>query len=430
MASPDIPGTPAPEPPPRPTVFISYATEDRPAAQALRDALPAHGLDVWYDESGLIGGEAWDRKIRDQIRQCDFFMPVVSAHTEARLEGYFRREWRLAVERNLDMADDHIFLVPVVIDDTSQEGARVPERFVQVQWARIPGGRPNAALEALCKRMLAGDPAPAPRERRAHHPSHPPPGSMPPRAPTGRGARPPPPDFPAFPREEPGQRTRFWFQVAGWGLQAGWLLFQRFPRWVRVVAYCWLFVVMVEWMGSSHRHHDTVSYADLQKLGQIAQAYQGTDPADIKNLATQISSQLTADTKIGGQAPLLVLPFTAPLSDPDALKVASTAFALLYGRLVLTRHGGVALLPAQIPSLDSSTATALGHKHHSRYVLYGGVDQGSSPPRLTVNMLEVEDSAVVWSGSYPLAGADPAAIATAVSSSVQHRADEDDDDDN
>jgi hypothetical protein len=39
-------------------------------------------------------------------------MPLVSAQTERRREGYFRREWRLAVERTLDMADDHPFLCP------------------------------------------------------------------------------------------------------------------------------------------------------------------------------------------------------------------------------------------------------------------------------------------------------------------------------
>src|SRR5271167_773618 len=138
--------------PPAPSVFLSYASEDRPAAQRVRDALAASGLEVWYDESGLDGGDAWDQKIRRQIRECDFFMPLVSAQTEARLEGYFRREWRLAVERTLDMADDHLFVLPVVIDDTDQAVARVPEKFLTVQWLKVPGGRATPALESLCRR--------------------------------------------------------------------------------------------------------------------------------------------------------------------------------------------------------------------------------------------------------------------------------------
>src|SRR4030095_11334507 len=109
--------------PPRPSVFISYASEDRAAARALCDTLAGAGLEVWYDENELGGGDAWDQKIRRQIRECDYFIPLVSATTERRKEGYFRREWRLAAERTLDMADDVLFLLPVAIDETSELGA-------------------------------------------------------------------------------------------------------------------------------------------------------------------------------------------------------------------------------------------------------------------------------------------------------------------
>src|SRR5271170_1091430 len=145
-----------------PTVFLSYASEDRQAARSIGDTLPGYGLEVWYDESELGGGDAWDQKIRRQIRECDYFMALVSAHTEARHEGYFRREWRLAVERTLDMADDHLFLLPVVIDDTKEAGARVPDKFLAVQWLRVPEGHPTAALEALCRRLVSGDAVAAP----------------------------------------------------------------------------------------------------------------------------------------------------------------------------------------------------------------------------------------------------------------------------
>jgi hypothetical protein len=224
-----------PENPPRakPTVFLSYASEDRRAAQVIRDALPGFGLEVWYDESDLVGGDAWDQKIRGQIRACDYFMPVISAHTEARHEGYFRREWRLAVERTLDMADDHVFLLPVVIDATSESGARVPERFRSVQWLRLPQGQPTEALEALCRRLVAGTvAAPAPRSLAT-------PGVA--RAPAGRGGA-----FPPFPREEPGQRVRFGFQVAGWGLQCAWIAFKRLPKWVRVIIYLWVATLLMD----------------------------------------------------------------------------------------------------------------------------------------------------------------------------------------
>ena len=141
---------PAP-PSSRPSIFLSYASEDRVAASLIRDTMAAAGLEVWYDENELGGGDAWDKKIRRQIRECDYFLAIISAQTEARHEGYFRREWRLAVERALDMADDHTFLLPVVIDGTDQTTARVPERFLVVQWLKVPNGQATPAPQgALC----------------------------------------------------------------------------------------------------------------------------------------------------------------------------------------------------------------------------------------------------------------------------------------
>ena len=49
--------------------------------RALRDLLAGTGLEVWYDENELGGGNAWDQKIRRQIRDCDYFMPMIAAVT-------------------------------------------------------------------------------------------------------------------------------------------------------------------------------------------------------------------------------------------------------------------------------------------------------------------------------------------------------------
>src|SRR6516165_933598 len=121
-------------------VFLSYASQDADAARRICDALRAAGIEVWFDQSELRGGDAWDRKIRDQIRHCALLIPIISAHSQARLEGYFRREWKFAVERKRDIADELAFLLPVVVDETSERGASVPEGFHEVQWTRLPEG--------------------------------------------------------------------------------------------------------------------------------------------------------------------------------------------------------------------------------------------------------------------------------------------------
>jgi TolB-like protein/tetratricopeptide (TPR) repeat protein len=138
-------------------VFLSYASQDAEAARRICEALRAAGIEVWFDQSELRGGDTWDRKIRQQLHDCRLFMPIVSAHTEARTEGYFRREWKLAVDRTHDMSDRVAFLVPVVIDATPDSKADVPEAFRAVQWTRLRSGEPNAAFVTRIAALLANE---------------------------------------------------------------------------------------------------------------------------------------------------------------------------------------------------------------------------------------------------------------------------------
>jgi TolB-like protein len=142
-------------------VFLSYSSDDQAAAQRLCDGLRGVGIETWFDRSELRGGDAWDANIRGQIRDCALFVPIISAQTESRSEGYFRLEWRLAVERSFHFADDQAFLMPVVIDATVQPNARVPERFRERQWTSLPGGSPTPQFIANVRKRLAGAPIPA-----------------------------------------------------------------------------------------------------------------------------------------------------------------------------------------------------------------------------------------------------------------------------
>ena len=129
-------------------VFLSYASDDAAAAQRICDALRAAGVEVWFDKTELRGGDTWDASIRQQIKDCLLFIPIISSHTEGRREGYFRREWNLAAERTLDMAPGVALIVPVAIDDTDQKGAKVPDKFRTVQWTRLPEGIASGAFIA------------------------------------------------------------------------------------------------------------------------------------------------------------------------------------------------------------------------------------------------------------------------------------------
>jgi TolB-like protein len=397
---------------PQPTVFLSYASEDRKAAKTIRDALPAYGLEVWYDESGLDGGDAWDQKIRRLIRECDFFMPLISAQTEARPEGYFRREWRLAVERTLDMADDHTFLLPVVIDGTAEAGARVPDKFLTVQWMRLPGGEPTPALEAFCRRLVSGQTlGSAPRKKAPDQPAR-------------IGAPSPPPAYLDFPREEPGQRLRFWIQVLGWGFHSAWIFFNRFPKWVRIVAGVWLFIALLSrGCSASDEHRERISPAAAKSAAETAAGNdQGSlSKADVTKLGAQIAREFSdqAGARLTAHSALLAIPFGAPSGDPAAQKLADSTFAQMYGKVAISHHGHVDLVNEPLSSLDSSAAVERGRAHHSNYVLFGAVDSQSVPPSLIVKIVAVADGSVLWSHKYPSTGADPAQIATDVNTQVQ-----------
>jgi TolB-like protein len=136
-------------------VFLSYASQDSLAARRLCEALSAAGVEVWFDQSELRGGDVWDQTIRRHIRDCALFVPVISANTASRSEGYFRLEWALAEQRTQMMSRNRMFIVPVCVDSTPESAADVPDSFLRVQWTRVKADEVPAAFAARIKGLLA-----------------------------------------------------------------------------------------------------------------------------------------------------------------------------------------------------------------------------------------------------------------------------------
>jgi TolB-like protein/Flp pilus assembly protein TadD len=143
-------------------VFLSYASQDAEAARRICEALRAGGIEVWFDQSELRGGDAWDHRIRRQIADCALFVSIVSAHTQMRAEGYFRLEWNLADQRSHMIARSKAFIIPVCVDDTPDRGAEVPESFLKVQWTRLPGGVTPSGFVERVSWLLSPDASAAP----------------------------------------------------------------------------------------------------------------------------------------------------------------------------------------------------------------------------------------------------------------------------
>jgi hypothetical protein len=137
-------------------VFVSYAHEDIDAAKALCSDLAEIGaITVWFDKSRLTPGDEWDRKIEAAVNSCDIFLPVLSANTEARTEGYFRTEWRLA-EKRTERIQGRKFVIPSVVDEQfDPEGFKLfPPGFRAFQFGHAPGGRMNEDLRKVVVEAL------------------------------------------------------------------------------------------------------------------------------------------------------------------------------------------------------------------------------------------------------------------------------------
>jgi len=140
---------------PEGAIFISYAREDIEAVRRLKSALDAAGLKAWFDFDRLGPGDTFDQKIRQDIRRCALFVPVLSHNTEARGEGFFRREWRYALDRDFDIDPGRPFIVPVTIDP-AMSYSTLPDRFQEVNITDLPGGYPSEEFVSRLKQIMAG----------------------------------------------------------------------------------------------------------------------------------------------------------------------------------------------------------------------------------------------------------------------------------
>jgi hypothetical protein len=136
-------------------VFISYAREDLSAVQQIKADLEAAGVTTWFDLDRLEAGDDYDRKIQRNISRCSYFIPVISATTERRLEAYFRREWSYAMDRSRNMADGAVFVLPVTIDGTAAADAHVPEKFKALHFTSLPQGAVTAEFAQRLKYLMS-----------------------------------------------------------------------------------------------------------------------------------------------------------------------------------------------------------------------------------------------------------------------------------
>src|SRR5580658_7598746 len=114
-------------------IFISYAREDRPRAEAIAKALQDHGWSVWWDRH-IRTGETFRRVIREEIKKA---RSVVVLWSEQSVDNdWVHEEASLGKRRNI--------LVPVLTDDVE-----LPLGFGSIQTADLTGWAGDAAAPAF-----------------------------------------------------------------------------------------------------------------------------------------------------------------------------------------------------------------------------------------------------------------------------------------
>ncbi|HKO57048.1 MAG TPA: TIR domain-containing protein [Thermoanaerobaculia bacterium] len=115
----------------RGSVFVSYAREDRPAAEKVVKALADAGLDVWFDQSDLHSGDDFARRIEEAIDRCAVFVPLISRSCYDSRRFFFR-EWYAGISVSKAASEMSRFLMPIVIDDIQLTDEHIPREFRDV----------------------------------------------------------------------------------------------------------------------------------------------------------------------------------------------------------------------------------------------------------------------------------------------------------
>jgi predicted transcriptional regulator len=111
-------------------VFVSYAKEDRPAAQRLSKDLKRSGLDPWIDVERLLPGQQWEVEIERAIEASRFFIAMLSSKSVSKV-GIVQKELKKALSVWEKYSAKDVFIIPIRIDDCSPSS---PE-LLRIQWA-------------------------------------------------------------------------------------------------------------------------------------------------------------------------------------------------------------------------------------------------------------------------------------------------------
>lgn len=124
------------------TVFLCYASQDRPQVQGLYDRLIREPwIEPWMDAKRLIPGQQWEYVIEDTVERADAVIVCLSRNSVAK-EGYIQKEIKMIMELSERKPENSIYIIPLRLDDC--EAPRQIRKYHFVDYYPSPKRRKKA----------------------------------------------------------------------------------------------------------------------------------------------------------------------------------------------------------------------------------------------------------------------------------------------
>jgi hypothetical protein len=112
-------------------VFLCHASVDKPKVRELYRYLRRRGVNPWFDEEHLIGGQDWQVEIPKALATSDAIIICLTKNSVDK-EGYIQKEIKFALDKALEMPEGRIFLIPVKFEE-----CEVPFTLSRYQWVDL-----------------------------------------------------------------------------------------------------------------------------------------------------------------------------------------------------------------------------------------------------------------------------------------------------
>jgi len=117
-------------------VFLSYSWDDKTFVKKLKNEFEKNGVSLFFDDDYLKTGDRYADKIKTYIKECDYFVALISKNAIKDKSRYvYDEEWRRAIIV-ADLAEKQ-YIRAYLIDDTSPTNDRIPAEMRQMDINKI-----------------------------------------------------------------------------------------------------------------------------------------------------------------------------------------------------------------------------------------------------------------------------------------------------